>query len=327
MSHLLPPSLEDIKNAARRIEGFAVKTPLLESHPLSEKLGARVFIKPECLQRVGAFKFRGAFNRLSQLSDEEKKRGVVAFSSGNHAQGVAAAAKILGIKATIVMPFDAPEMKRKNTLGFGARVVGYDREHEDREQVAAKVVGDSGAIMVPPFEDVDIIAGQGTAALEVIEQAQERGIVFDQFLCPVGGGGLMSGCSTAFKALSEHTELFGVEPEGFDDVARSLTLGELQKNETQTGSICDALMTQSAGALTYKIIKQNVSAILTVSDAEVLAAIKYAWEKLKLVVEPGGAVGLAAVLSDTLDVKGKTVCILISGGNVDEATFERALHS
>jgi len=325
MSDLMPPTIDDIRNAARRIDGYAVRTPLLESHLLSEQMGARILIKPECLQRVGAFKFRGAFNRLSQLSEEEKKIGVVAFSSGNHAQGVAAAAKILGIKATIVMPSDAPKMKRDNTIAYGAKVVGYDRENEDREQVAAKIVGDSGAVVVPPFEDPDIIAGQGTAALEVVEQAAKSGVKLDQFLCPVGGGGLLSGCSTVFSALSGDTEVFGVEPKDFDDVARSLALGEIQENASQSGSICDALMTPSPGKLTYQIIKENVSDILRVSDEEVLAAIKYAWEKLKLVVEPGGAVALAAVLSGKVDVQGKTVCILLSGGNVDAETYKRAL--
>lgn len=319
------PKLKDIQDAAERLAGVAVKTPLLESFSLSEELGARVFIKPENLQRVGAFKFRGAYNRLSQLNDAEKQRGVVAFSSGNHAQGVAAAAKILGIKATIVMPSDAPVMKRDNTLSYGAEVIEYDRETESREEIAEKIAAESGAVVVPSFEDFHIICGQGTAGLEAIEQGRTMGVEFDQFFCPIGGGGLISGCATVLMAMSPNTEIHGVEPEDFDDVKRSLAVGELQSNIRQSGSICDALLSLSCGPMTFAIMHEHLNSVLTVNDQEVLYGVKYAWEKLKLVLEPGGAVALAAVLSGKVDVKGKTICLLLSGGNVDAETFARAL--
>lgn len=326
MSENKLPSLEDIKAAAERLQRVAIRTPLLHSIPLSDALGARIFIKPENLQRVGAFKFRGAYNRLCQLTDEEKKRGVVAFSSGNHAQGVAAAAKMLGIKAVIVMPFDAPVMKRDNTISYGAEVISYDRETESREEIAAAIAAKHGCIIVPSFEDAHIITGQGTAGLEVIEQGNEIGVSFDQFYCPIGGGGLISGCATAIKALSSQTQIYGVEPENFDDVKRSLEQGSRQSNVQQTGSICDALLTQEPGPMTFTIMQKYLSDVVTVSDREALLAVKYAWEKLKLVVEPGGAVALAALLSGKANVKGKTVCVLLSGGNVDAKTYEQALN-
>jgi len=325
MSDMKIPGLKDITAAAARLRGVAVKTPLLESVVLSEELGARVFLKPENLQRVGAFKFRGAYNRLCQLTDDEKSRGVVAFSSGNHAQGVAAAARILGIRATIVMPDDAPAVKRDNTLSYGAEVIEYDRNRESREQIAAEVAARQGAIIVPSFEDFDVICGQGTAGLEAVEQAREQGIVFDQFFCPIGGGGLISGCATAIKSLSPETEIHGVEPEDFDDVKRSLALGARQSNTRQGGSVCDALLTPTPGPMTFAMMRKYLNSVLTVSDPEALYAVKYAWEKLNLVVEPGGAVALAALLSGKAAVGGKTLCILLSGGNVDAATYQRAL--
>jgi len=325
MSEFMEPSLQDIQDAAIRLKNFAVRTPLLEAFDLSEKLGARIFIKAENLQRVGAFKFRGAYNRLCQLSNAEKARGVVAFSSGNHAQGVAAAAQILGLKAVIVMPADAPAMKRDNTLSYGAEVIEYDRETQSREDIAQRIAHDTGAIVVPSFEDFHIISGQGTAALEMIEQGRAMGVSFDQFLCPIGGGGLMSGCSTALNALSPDTEIHGVEPEGFEDVKHSLAQGSRQSNLKPAGSICDALLTQKCGAMTFSIMKKYVDSVLVVNDREALQAVKYAWEKLKIVVEPGGAVALAALLSGQKNVRGKNVCLMLSGGNIDEATFKAAL--
>lgn len=325
MSDLMIPSLLDIQQAANRLDGVAIKTPLIPSFPLSEALDAQVFIKPENLQRVGAFKFRGAYNRLCQLTEAEKARGVVAFSSGNHAQGVALAAKILGIKATIVMPSDAPVMKRDNTLSYGAEVIAYDRETESREAIAQAIAEKYGSTVVPAFEDFDVICGQGTTGLEIIEQGRALGVEFDQFLCPVGGGGLMSGCATAIKSLSPTTEVYGVEPEGFDDVKRSIADGEIRSNARHTGTVCDALLTNSPGPMTFKIMQKYVNSIMTVTDEEALHAVKYAWENLKLVVEPGGAVALAALLAHKTDVKGKTICLLLSGGNVDAATFEKAI--
>lgn len=327
MSRNKYPTLKDIQDAADRIKDVAVKTPLLRSAPLSEHLGAQIFIKPENLQRVGAFKFRGAYNRLCQLSDVQKARGVVAFSSGNHAQGVAAAAKLLGIKATIVMPSDAPAMKLENTLSYGAEVVKCDRETDSREEIAAAIAAKQGAVVVPSFEDFDIICGQGTVGLEVIEQGRNMGVAFDGFVCPVGGGGLISGSATAIKSLSPDTEIYGVEPESFDDVKRSLESGAIQKNSHFGGTICDALLTLSPGQMTFNIMQKHVNSILTVNDEQVLQAVKYAWENLKLVVEPGGAVALAAMLSGRMDVKGKTFCIVLSGGNVDRDVFDKALRS
>jgi len=326
MAEQIYPQLQDIQDAAERLQGIAVKTPLLEAYPLSERLGARVFIKPENLQRVGAFKFRGAYNRLCQLSPQEKARGVVAFSSGNHAQGVAAAAKILGFKAIIVMPSDAPVMKRDNTLSYGAKVVEYDRETESREEIAQAIAEEHGSVVVPAFEDFDVICGQGTTGLEIIEQGREMALSFEQFFCPVGGGGLISGCATAITSLSPDTEIHGIEPEGFDDVKRSLEAGVIQKNSRHSGSICDALLTQAPGPMTLAIMQKYIKSVMTVTDAEALYAIKYAWENFKLVVEPGGAAALAALLAGKRDVKGKTICILLSGGNVDAATYSRALN-
>ncbi|PCI48261.1 MAG: pyridoxal-5'-phosphate-dependent protein [Alphaproteobacteria bacterium] len=319
------PTLRDIQDAAERLHGIAIKTPLLESVSLSEKFDARIFIKPENLQRVGAFKFRGAYNRLCQLTDSEKANEIVAFSSGNHAQGVALAAKILGLKAIIVMPSDAPAMKRDNTLSYGAEIIEYDRETESREEIARAIAAERQAVVVSSFEDFDIIAGQGTAGLEIIEQGREIGITFDQFFCPVGGGGLISGCATAIKGLCPNIEIYGIEPEGFDDVKRSLAVGSIQRNPQQTGSVCDALLSQSCGPLTFSIMQKYLKSVLTVSDTEALHAVKYAWENLKLVVEPGGAVALAALLSGKADIRGKTICLLLSGGNVDAEIFELAI--
>lgn len=319
------PNYNNVLSAADRIAGKAVVTPLLRCEDLSEKLSADIYVKAECLQRVGAFKFRGAYNRLSRLSDEEKKRGVVAYSSGNHAQGVAASAQILGIKAIIVMPDDSPKMKLQNTKDYGAEVITYDRENESREEIADQISAERGCIVVPSFEDFYIIAGQGTVALEAVNQAEEQGINFDLFMTPVGGGGLISGCSLAVKALSPKTEIYGVEPVGFNDVQRSLESGKIEHNPKASGSICDAILTVHPEPMTLEIMSKNLSGVLTVSDGEALVAMKYAWERLKLVVEPGACVALAAVLHGKIDVKGKKVCLVLSGGNVDEETFIKAL--
>ncbi|MCC3860543.1 threonine ammonia-lyase [Pseudemcibacter aquimaris] len=319
------PTFDDVLDAAKQIDGYAVKTPFLKAEDLSEKLDAEIYIKPECLQRVGAFKFRGAFNRLSRLNDDEKKRGVVAYSSGNHAQGVAASAKILGISSVIVMPEDSPKMKLQNTKNYGAEVITYDRENESREKIADKISEERGSVVVPSFEDFYIISGQGTAGLEAVKQAEEAGVKLDLFMTPVGGGGLISGCSLAVKALSPDTEIYGVEPEGFDDVRRSIESGNIEHNPRAGGSICDAILTVHPEPMTHKIMSDNLAGVLTVTDDEALAAMKYAWEKFKLVVEPGASVALAAVLHGKIDVKGKKLCIVLSGGNVDEETFKKAL--
>ncbi|MDA9770804.1 threonine/serine dehydratase [Emcibacteraceae bacterium] len=321
------PNFDDVLSAAEQIEGYAVKTPFLKAQDLSEKLDAEIYIKPECLQRVGAFKFRGAFNRLSRLNEEERKRGVVAYSSGNHAQGVAASAQILDMNAVIVMPEDSPKMKLQNTKDYGAEVITYNRNTESREEIAEKISEERGCIVVPSFEDHYIISGQGTAGLEAVKQAEELGVSLDFFMTPVGGGGLISGCALAVKGLSPDTEIYGVEPEGFDDVKRSLESGKIEHNARPSGSICDAILTVHPEPMTHKIMSDNLSGVLTVTDDEVLVAMKYAWEKLKLVVEPGASVALAAVLHGKIDVKGKKLCIVLSGGNVDEETFVKALNS
>lgn len=327
MNILQFPDFENILSAAKKIEGRAVKTPLLKAQDLSEKLSAEIYVKPECLQRVGAFKFRGAFNRLCRLTEVEKKCGVVAYSSGNHAQGVAASAKILGIDAIIVMPEDSPRMKLQNTKDYGAKVITYNRETESREEIADKISKEQGCIVVPSFEDFYIIAGQGTVGLEAVNQASEKNINLDLFVSPVGGGGLISGCSIAVKELSPTTEIYGVEPDGFNDVQRSLESGNIERNPRMAGSICDAILTSHPEPMTHKIMSKNLSGVLTVTDQEVLIAMKYAWEKLKLVVEPGACVALAAILHGKIDVFGKSVCIVLSGGNVDEETFIKALNS
>ena len=327
MNENILPELKDVISAAAKISDVAVKTPLLKCEDMSQKLSAEIYVKAECLQRVGAFKFRGAYNRLSRLNDEEKKKGVVAYSSGNHAQGVAASAKLLGIDATIVMPEDSPKMKLQNTRNYGAKVVTYDRDKESREEIADNFSKETGAIVVPSFEDFYIISGQGTVALEAVQQAEEKSVKFDIFMTPIGGGGLISGCSIAIKGVSPKTEIYGVEPDGFNDVQRSLESGKIESNARSSGTICDAILTQHPEKMTFTIMSNNLSGVLTVTDDEVLSAMKYAWEKMKLVVEPGASVALAAVLHGKIDVKGKKVCIVLSGGNVDEENFIKALNS
>jgi threonine dehydratase len=317
-------ALTDIKAAAERIRGHAVRTPLLEARAASAATGARVFVKPEVLQRTGSFKFRGAMNRLSQLSAEERKRGVVAFSSGNHAQGVAAAAKAMGTHATIVMPADAPKLKIANTRGHGAEVVFYDRYKEDRAAIGRKLAEERALTLVPPFDDYRIMAGQGTIGLELVEDARANGLSLDAVLVPCSGGGLTAGVATALAELSPNTKVYGVEPENFDDTARSLAAGKRLANTGATPTICDALMTERPGELTFPILQRHVQA-LSVSDEEVLSAMRHAFYELKLVVEPGGAAAFAALLAGKLDLRDKTVAVILSGGNVDADLFDRAL--
>ena len=319
------PAYVDVVSAAEKISALAVKTPFLKCEELSQKLSAEIFVKAECLQRVGAFKFRGAYNRLSRLTEEEKRRGVVAFSSGNHAQGVAASAKLLGIDAVIVMPEDSPKMKLENTRNYGAEVITYDRDKESREELATEIARERGSIVVPSFEDFYIISGQGTVGLEAVQQAKDINIDLDVFMTPIGGGGLISGCCLAVKEISPTTEIYGVEPIEFNDVQRSIESGKIEKNSKMSGSICDAILTPNPGAMTLNIMSNNLAGVLTVSDEEVLHAMKYAWEKLKLVVEPGACVALAAVMHGKINVKNKKVCLVLSGGNVDEKSFIKAL--
>lgn len=319
------PVFADIELAAKRIRGEAVLTPLLENVKLNALTGGRVFIKAECLQRTGSFKFRGAWNCISKLDPAKNKGGVVAFSSGNHAQGVAAAAQLRGIPALIVMPEDTPEIKKANTKSYGAEVVTYDRATESREEIANGYVAKRGAVLVPPFEHADIIAGQGTSGLEIIAALQSRGVVLDDMLVNCSGGGLTAGIALAFAEKSPKTKVHSVEPEGFDDYARSLRSGVREKNPRSSGSICDALLSQQPGEMTFAMNKGRLAEGYVVSEAEVRRAVRFAFEALKLVVEPGGAAGLAAVLSGKLATKGRNIGIILSGGNVDPGLFAEIL--
>jgi threonine dehydratase len=324
-----PPTsvtLADIEAAARRLRGQAVETPLIRSPALDERLGLRVLIKPETLQRAGAFKFRGAFNRLVQLTPEERARGVVAFSSGNHAQGVALAARLLGVAALIVMPSDAPRVKAEATAGYGAEIRFYDRLTESREAIAAAIAAERKAIVVPAFDDPHIIAGQGTVGLELVRQAGDLGVRLGAVVAPCGGGGLLSGIATAVKALLPATAIVGAEPEGYDDTQRSLQAGERRAISPARRTLCDALETPCPGELTFPILRTAGAAIAVVTDAEVAEAMRYAFSTLKLVVEPGGAAGLAALLAGKVDaVAGTAVGLVLSGGNVEPDLFARVI--
>ena len=317
----------DIEAAALRLAGHAVETPLIESPALNARLGLRVLIKPETLQRVGAFKFRGAYNRLCQLPAEQRKAGVVAFSSGNHAQGVALAAQLLGMPALIVMPADAPAVKVAATRGYGAEIRLYDRLTEDRVAIAEAAAAEHGAVVVPAFDDPDIIAGQGTVGLELIRQAEAAGAALDLVVGPVGGGGLMAGTALAVRTLSPGTVVWGVEPAGFDDAKQSLAAGARQVLKPTARSLCDALESPAPGELTFPILQKTLADIAVVTDAEVAEAMRFAFQTLKLVVEPGGSVGLAALLAGRLKAPrpGATVGLVLSGGNVDPELYGRIL--
>jgi threonine dehydratase len=315
------PTFADIEAAARRLRGVAVETPLLSFPELDRRTGARVLVKPETLQRTGSFKFRGAYAKLSTLSPEARRRGVVAFSSGNHAQGVAAAAQLLGIPATIAMPSDAPAMKLRNTRGYGAQVRSYDRRRDDRQALAEALLEETGGTLVRPYDDRKVTAGQGTCGLEIARQARDAGVRLDDALFCCGGGGLTAGAATALAELSPGTAVYTVEPEGFDDTARSLAAGHRLGNAPDAHSICDALLSPMPGDLTFPVLQRYRVQGLAVSDGEVREAMVFAYAWMKLVVEPGGAVTLAALLSGKLDVRGRTVAIVLSGGNVDAETF------
>ncbi len=318
-------SFDDVLDAAARLRGHAVETPLLASPVLDAAAGGRVWVKAEPLQRTGSFKFRGAYNRLSRLSQAERKAGVVAFSSGNHAQGVAAAAAMVGCPAVIVMPSDAPAIKVDATLAHGAQVVFYDRFTQSREAIGAAIAAERGAVLVPSFDDAHVIAGQGTVGLEVARQLQGLGVAADLLACPVSGGGLIAGVALAFEALSPFTRLYSVEPEGFDDHARSLRAGARVAGEPGARSLCDALLAPAPGGLTFAINGPRLAGGLVVSDAEALSAMAFAFRHLKLVVEPGGAVALAALLSHKLALGGRTAVVVASGGNVDPDLYARAI--
>ncbi len=313
--------ISDIEAAARRLAGIAVETPLLQNAELDRIAGGRVLIKPECFQSIGSFKIRGAYNFLSQLSAEQAQRGVVAWSSGNHAQGVALAGKLLGIQTAIVMPEDAPAAKLESTRRLGGEIITYDRHSEDREAIARSIAAERGAEVVPSYDHPYIIAGQGTVGLEIAEQSQVLGLPIDQVLIPCGGGGLTAGCAVALKARLPDIVVHTVEPENYDDTARSLERGERISVSQATHSICDALLTNSPGQMTFDIMQVLNGPGLVVTEEEVKHAMRFAFQNLKLVVEPGGAVALAAVLTGTIDTTEKTTAIVLSGGNVDFEVF------
>ncbi len=325
MNDISPVTFEHIRAASGRLRDVAARTPLLSSPALDARLDARIFVKAENLQRIGAFKFRGAYNRLAQLSGQQRKKGVVAYSSGNHAQGVAYAAHLLDISATIVMPADAPRVKMEGTRNWGATVRTYDRYTESREAIAEDLANSSGATLVPAFDDPDIIAGQGTVGLELAQQLEEAGSSADLLLVPCGGGGLLAGVSTAMRELSPGIEIFGVEPENYDDHRRSLKAGRRVRIEGDSFTRCDALAATIPGEITWPINQRNVNGFVAVSEAEVGMAISFAARHLKTVLEPGGAVALAAILHEKLPVRGKSVAIVASGGNIDSELFASCL--
>lgn len=319
------PTFDDILAARARLAGLAVQTPLLQSAFLNELVGGTVLIKPEVLQRTGSFKFRGAYNRLSLIPEADRHKGVVACSSGNHAQGVAEAARLLGMPATIVMPHDAPRLKRARTERSGARVVGYHRGKEDRDVIAAAIAAETGATFIHPYNDPGVIAGQGTAGAEIADQAAAQGLSPQAMLTCAGGGGMTAGIALALETMAPDCEILPVEPEGFDDHAKSLVAGHRVANVEQTGSVCDALMAESPGEIGFAITSRRAGKGLVVSDAEALAAVAFAFNELKLVVEPGGAVALAAVLFGKLPLVGRTTAIILSGGNIEPDVMMKAL--
>jgi threonine dehydratase len=315
--------INDIESAARRLDGVAVRTPLIYSPELDALAGGRVFLKPECLQVTGSFKIRGAYNLMSQLDGKLAANGVVAWSSGNHAQGVAAAGSMLGIRTAIVMPQDAPVAKVENTRRLGGEIIFYDRYTGDREKIARAIAGERGATIIPSYDHPHIISGQGTVGLEIMAQAKEQGETPDQVLVCCGGGGLIAGSAIAIKAANKATAIYAVEPVDFDDTARSMRSGRRETNDPAARSICDALQSESPGKLTFAINKQLLEDVLTVTDAEVSEAMRFAFKHLKLVVEPGGAVALAAVLAGKIETRDKVTAVVLSGGNVDPKLFAR----
>ncbi len=315
------PDANAIRAAATRLAGKTIATPLLSSSLIDARLGGRLLIKAECLQRTGSFKFRGAYNALAQVPPDRRAAGVVAYSSGNHAQGVAAAATLLGMPSVIVMPADAPAMKIANTRAYGAEIVLYDRYAENREAIGARIAQERGALLLPPYDHVDVIAGQGTVGLEIADEAAARGLDLDAVIVSCSGGGLVSGCAIALSAASPRTQIYSAEPEGLDDMRRSLVAGHRLDNDPAARSICDALLAPTPGAITFPLAQRYLAGGFAVSDDEVRAAMRVAFENYKLVVEPGGAAALAAAISGKIDLGGKTVVVVASGGNVDAALF------
>ncbi|HEY0300369.1 MAG TPA: threonine/serine dehydratase [Rhizomicrobium sp.] len=314
------PTFADVEAAAARIAPYAVRTPLLENAELDARLGGRIFLKPEMLQRTGSFKFRGAVNTVLQIPEDKRAGGVVAFSSGNHAQGVAAAAGQFGLAATIIMPRDAPAAKIAGTRRLGAEVIFYDRLADDREAIAREIVGRTGATLIEPFDNARVVAGQGTIGLEIAADAKALGVALDAVLTPCGGGGLVTGVALGLTGASPGTKVTGVEPERFDGMRLSLAAGERVQAPGGALSIADALMAPKPGAIPFTIAKNILSGAVTVTDAELQRAVSFAFQKLKLVVEPGGAAALAALLAGRFDAANKAIAIVLTGGNCDIAT-------
>jgi len=319
------PTFADVEAAAGRLRGIARQTPLLESDLLNDRVGGRLLVKAEPLQRTGSFKFRGAYNAISQVITRDGKRPVVAFSSGNHAQGVTLAARLLGVSATIVMPEDAPLIKQRNTKAYGAELRLLDRFRDSREEVGAEIAAKTGAALIKPYDDPDVIAGQGTVGMEIEEQAKAADASLDAVVICCGGGGLTAGTALALKEQYPDLPLHTAEPEAYDDTKQSLEAGERRAIKPGAATICDAVMAPIPGELTFAVNQARIASGLVVSDDEVLSAMALAFETLKLVIEPGGAVALAAALAGKIETKGRTVAVVASGGNVDPAIFERAL--
>lgn len=317
------PTFDDVIDAALQINGVAAKTPLIESQELNDRVGGRVLLKPEILQRTGSFKFRGAYNRISRLNAAEAPGGIVAFSGGNHAQGAAAAAKLEGLPALVMMPANAIQSKVDATRSHGAKVIFYPpQEAHLRTTRARKVAQETGAVVVPSYDDRHVIAGQGTVGLEVFEAAKDLGTEINAILVPCSGGGLAAGCALVKEALNPSTQLFTVEPTDFDDTARSLSAGQRMENDPDARSICDALLMSPPGELTFEINNKFVTGGLSVTDDDVREAMQFAFQHLKLVVEPGGAVALASVLSGQVPVAGRVTAVVLSGGNVDPSLYQ-----
>ena len=305
-------NFDDVVRAAQRLNGVANRTPVLTSRTANALSGAQLFFKCENFQRMGAFKFRGAYNALVQFTPEQKKRGVCAFSSGNHAQGIALSAKLLGMPAAIVMPLDSPAAKLAATRGYGAEVITYDRYRDDREAIAKQLAVERGMTMIPPYDHAHVMAGQGTAALELIEDVKQ----LDTLIVCLGGGGLISGCAVAAKHLNPKIRVIGVEPEAGNDAQQSKRTGSIVKIETPK-TIADGAQTQAVGNLTFPVIQALVDDIVTVSDAQLIDAMRFAASRMKMVIEPTGGLAMAAAMQGFLDIKGQRVGIIISGGNVD----------
>jgi threonine dehydratase len=319
------PSFDDVMAARERLQGRIVRTPMLRSPVLDAALGATVLVKPEPLQRTGSFKLRGATNRIAQMTEAERKGGVVTYSSGNHGQACAAAGKAAGAPVVVVMPSDAPSIKVESTKRWGAEIVRYDREKDDRSAIAAALCAERGATLVPPFDDADVIAGQGTAALELIEDAKAAGLRLDALFVCTGGGGLLAGSALAVEGTGKGAAVIAVEPAGHDDHARSFAGGERVVNAPGGSLLCDALLAPTPGELTFRVNKGRVHGAAVVTDTDVMRAMRFAFDHLKLVVEPGGAVALAAALYGNVSLKDAVVGVIVSGGNVDPSVFARAL--